>query len=192
MASSMRSGDLTARPSRCAYPNQRGFTYLAILLAVGLIGLGLTAGAEVWSMTGQRAREKELLFVGHQIRNAIRSYAQATPGPVPRYPITLEDLLQDNRYPGVKRHLRRLYRDPMTGNAQWGILPAPGGGVLGVYSLSGERPVKTSSFDDEDRTFEGATTYADWQFVYIPPSVPSGASGAAGPAGVSAPPATIK
>lgn len=151
---------------------ERGFTYLAVLLAVALIGLALSAGAAVWSQASQRERERELIFVGHQIRNAIRSYALATPGPVPRYPARLEDLLQDNRYPGVKRHLRRLYRDPLTGSTQWGILPAPGGGVLGVYSLSGERPVKKSGFDVEDRTFEGATSYADWQFVYIPPNLP--------------------
>jgi type II secretory pathway pseudopilin PulG len=167
-----------------ARAGQGGFTYLVMLLAVAVIGLGLTATAEVWSVSNQRVKERELLFVGREIRNAIKSYAQATPGPVPRFPAKLDDLLQDNRYPGVKRHLRKLYRDPMTGAAEWGLIQAPGGGVQGVYSLSDAKPIKTSAFDYEDRALEGATSYQGWRFVHEPASVP-----AAAPAPAAAAPA---
>jgi hypothetical protein len=132
-------------------------------------------------VASQREKEKELLFVGKEFRNAIASYAKATPGPVPRYPVKLEDMLNDNRYPGVKRHLRRIYRDPMTGKTEWGLIPAPGGGIQGVYSLSTDKPLKVSGFDYDDRMLVGAATYADWRFSYDP-------SPPAAPAAPAAPP----
>ena len=58
----MRNGSVDA---------QRGFTYLALLVAVALLGIGLAAGSELWSQTRQREREQELLYIGAQFRRAI-------------------------------------------------------------------------------------------------------------------------
>jgi type II secretory pathway pseudopilin PulG len=172
---------------------ETGFTYVALLLSVAIIGIGLAATGQVWSGVGQRDKERELLFVGHEIRNAIKAYAQATPGPVPRYPAKLEDLLQDNRYPGVKRYLRRVYVDPMTGKPEWGIVQAPGGGIQGVYSLSTAKPMKTGNFDYDDRSFEAAPTYAEWRFSYEPaPAQPAAAPSPAPAQGGSAPSGGLK
>jgi type II secretory pathway pseudopilin PulG len=65
---------------------QRGFTYLAGLLAVAVIGAGLAATSELWSQSRQREQEQELLFVGNQLRQAIALYDQRTPGAAQRYP----------------------------------------------------------------------------------------------------------
>ena len=46
------------------------------------------------------------------------------------------------------RHLRRLYRDPITGQDEWGLVEAPGGGVMGVYSRSEDEPIKSGNFSD--------------------------------------------
>lgn len=151
---------------------QRGFTYLAVLLAVAVIGIGLAATGKIWSQARQREQEQELLFVGNQFRQAIALYYQRTPGAAPRYPAELEDLLQDKRYPGTQRYLRKLYADPMTGKPEWGLVTAPGGGIMGVYSLSGMTPIKTSGFWERDRTFEGANHYSDWKFFYEAPRPP--------------------
>ena len=61
----------------------------------------------------QREREQELLFVGSQFRNAFMSYYGATPAGR-ALPAFLEDLVEDNRFPVPRRHLRRVYADPMT------------------------------------------------------------------------------
>ena len=67
-------------------PSQGGFTYLALLIAVALIGIGLVAASEVWSQSRQREKEQELLFIGEQFRQAIGMYYERTPGAVRRYP----------------------------------------------------------------------------------------------------------
>lgn len=149
---------------------QNGFTYLAALLAVALMGIGLAAIGVVWHTAQQREKERELLFVGHQFRKAIGAYYQKTPGVGKRYPRTMEALLQDDRALVPLRHLRQVYADPLTGKMDWGVVPAPDGGIMGVYSLSEEAPVKTGNFHDANKDFEGKHKYADWKFIYMPPS----------------------
>lgn len=146
---------------------ERGFTYLAMLLAVAVVGIGLSAAGQTWSTAAQGEREVELLFAGDQFRRAIRSYVLASPG-AQRYPRRLEDLLADDRFPSARRHLRRIYRDPMTGRRDWVLVEAPGGGIMGVHSRSDSTPFKTAGFREEDRALEGAARYSDWKFVYEP------------------------
>lgn len=148
---------------------QSGFTYLGVLFLVALMGLGMASFGTVASMQRKREKESELLFVGHQFRRAIELYYEGSPGGAKRYPPNLEALLQDPRTPGIRRHLRRIWRDPVSGKPQWGLVEAPGGGVMGVFSLSGEQPVKRASFDEADVDFEGKAAYSDWKFVYTPP-----------------------
>ncbi|MCI3953246.1 MAG: hypothetical protein K0R53_2745 [Burkholderiales bacterium] len=147
---------------------QLGYTYLALLIAVAVIGVGLVAASEVWSQTRQREKEQELLFIGEQFRQAIGAYYERTPGAVKRYPEKLQDLLEDKRYLAKQRYLRKLFVDPITGKADWGVVPAPGGGIMGVYSKSEDRPLKTANFSDENKNFDGARRYAQWRFVYQP------------------------
>jgi type II secretory pathway pseudopilin PulG len=156
----MRSG----RAGRLA----RGFTYVAMLVFVAIIGIGLAGTAEVWSLAQQREKEAELLFVGNQYREAIGRYYDATPGGGRRYPEKLEYLLEDNRYPMPRRHLRKLYADPLTGKAEWGLMEAPDGGIMGVYSLSTGTPLKQAEFGNTDRTFHQGTTYGEWRFFHEP------------------------
>lgn len=152
----------------------RGLAYLWLLFAVAALGLGLTAAAQVWTTMAQREREAELLFVGDQFRRAIGAYYEATPG-ASRYPRKLEDLLSDARYPAVRRHLRRIYRDPMSGTLDWGIVSAPDGGIAGVFSKSGQRSLKKHGFKQEYAVFEGAALHSDWKFIYV-----AGSPGAGG------------
>ena len=166
--------------------DQRGFTYLTILFAVAFIGIGLAVTGEVWHTAALRDKESQLLYTGNQYRRAIERYYLSGPR---QYPRTLEDLLKDPRKPNVQRYLRRLYFDPVTGSSEWGIVKAPDGGVMGVYSLSDVTPMKTAGFDLRNSAFEGAGKYSDWKFVYDPskqqaivPGAPApGAPGAANP-----------
>jgi len=153
---------------------QSGFTYLFVLMLIVLIGMGLAAAGTLWRTDAQRTREVELLFIGNQYRQAIQSYYELDKN-APRLPKSIDDLLEDKRQPDVVRHLRRAWRDPITGGA-FQLIAAPDGvGFSGVASRSTATPLKMAGFDPRDAAFAKAATYAEWQFVFTPsaPSAPS-------------------
>lgn len=158
---------------------QRGFTYLLVLFLVAFISAGLAVAGEVWATTKQREREAELLFVGDAIRLAIGGYYNAGSGAQKQFPAQLEDLLHDPRYPDTRRYLRQLYPDPFSGKADWALIKAPQGGIMGIASASEDAPLKRSGFLGVDRVFEEQATrlqdklrYRDWEFVYDPAHPP--------------------
>lgn len=145
---------------------------LALLLGLALGGIALMAAVDVWSLARQRIREQELLFVGDQYRRAIQRYYFGAPRGTGRVlPTSLEDLLEDNRYPVPVRHLRRLYPDPITGSAEWGVLRV-GQRVAGVYSLSEKQPVKRTGFAPGYEQFGDKAAYRDWVFGVSPSGEP--------------------
>ena len=147
---------------------QRGFTYIGVLLFLAVFGALSVGVVSAGANAGQRAAEEELLWVGTQYRNAIRSYYEAGVGGR-RFALTLPELLRDPRIPGVRRHLRRIYPDPLTGSEDWGIVQAPGGGIMGVYSKSTARPIKADVFPVEYAGFVNKEKFSDWAFAYVPP-----------------------
>ncbi|AOX99679.1 hypothetical protein [Jeongeupia sp. USM3] len=146
-----------------------GFAYLWVLLLVALMSLGLTVGIEIAATAVQRDKEKSLLGIGRQFREALRRYyetpRQGGADAGKEYPASLEDLLKDNRFPGTKRHLRQIFVDPITGKAEWGVLRVSGR-IVGVYSLSKKIPIKQDHFEPDDMGFRGKQQYRDWQFTY--------------------------
>jgi type II secretory pathway pseudopilin PulG len=152
----------------------RGIMLLALLIGLALGGIALMAAVDVWTLQRQREREQQLLYVGDQYRQAIRRYYYAAPVGTPRtLPVSLELLLEDDRYPIPVRHLRRLYPDPITGQAEWGLLRA-GDRIAGVFSLSEAMPVKQAGFSVDDESFTGRSRYKEWGFSF------TGAPGASG------------
>lgn len=149
--------------------SQSGFTYLYVLMLIALIGVGLSAAGTVWRTDAQRAREAELLFVGNQYRQAIRSYYELDPAQ-PRLPQSIGDLLEDDRRPDIVRHLRRAYRDPLT-HSEFQLIRSPDiQGIVGVYSPATGRPFMTAGFLPGDEAFTDSISYADWRFVFTPPA----------------------
>ena len=143
-----------------------GFAYLWVLLLVAFMGVGLTVGVEIYTTAVRRDKERELLAIGRQFRGAIGGYYETQlVGGRREYPAELSALLRDNRSPDVKRHLRKVFVDPMTGNAEWGLLRV-GGRIAGVHSLSDQTPIKQDNFEAEDAAFRGTAKYSDWVFTY--------------------------
>ena len=159
----MRNGDCPRDNLRA---RQGGYTLLGLLVLILIIGFFLGEAGAMWSDARQRDREAELLKVGDRIRIAIGRYYNNTPGPVKQFPRTLEALLRDDRFPVPQRYLRTLYIDPVTRREGWGILEAPSGGIMGVYSLSGDKPFKTRQFRPIYKEFEDRKMYGDWIFAY--------------------------
>ena len=158
-----------AAPMPTGKSAQAGFTYLFVLMLIALIGMGLAAAGSLWHTDVQREREAELLFIGAQYRQAIRSYYERDDVAPPRLPQSVNELLEDNRTAKVVRHLRRAYRDPLTGEELALIQEPDTRGIIGVYSQANGHPFKTAGFLPEDETFAGASSYAAWRFVFTPP-----------------------
>jgi type II secretory pathway pseudopilin PulG len=144
---------------------KNGFTYLTVLFAVAFMGLGLAMTGEVWQTSLARDKEAQLLYAGNQYRRAIERYYLSGPR---QYPRSLEDLLKDPRKPGTERYLRKLYFDPLTGKSEWSIVKAPDGGVMGVFSSSEDKPIRSAGFSLANSGFANAAKYSDWKFLYDP------------------------
>ena len=140
----------------------------SILLTV--IAIASTATLTLGVLVQRRAAEQALLDVGQEFQQALASYIGATPAGRMPYPNTLEDLLTDPRTPTLRRHLRKIYADPITGKAEWTLIAAPGGqGFMSVHSRSTARPIKRANFASGLVGFDDKKTFAEWEFVYTQP-----------------------
>lgn len=144
---------------------QTGFTYVGLLILLAILAITSATSVQVGVLIQRRSAEQELLAIGHEMRAALISYANATPVGQERKPPSLQSLLKDPRFPNTKRHLRQIYVDPITGTSDWGVLYADNGkGIIGIYSLSSSTPIKLSQFETEFENFEGKTSYKHWIF----------------------------
>jgi hypothetical protein len=88
-------------------------------------------------------------------------------------PTRMDELLQDPRFPQARRHLRKLYADPLAPASEWGLL-RQGEAIVGVYSKAPGTPFRKAGFSEAQAGFENAERYADWRFVVrLPTSHPS-------------------
>lgn len=150
--------------------NMRGVTYLALMLAIVLMGLSLTVVARQWKTVVQREHEAELLARGIEIQSALAFYSAAmkkgrvVPGEI--YPQSLEELTKP-----PKPFLRKAYSDPITAG-DWEYVRDPTGRIKGVKSKSKEAPFKQHGFPPAIRHFEGLTSYNTWVFQHPSASTP--------------------
>jgi type II secretory pathway pseudopilin PulG len=174
----------TIRDQRSGIRNSSGFTYVALLAAIVIIGISMGATGKYWSFVMHREKEEELLFRGEQYRLAIERYYVANCGKTNMpcqasvLPQSIDDLLSDGRFPQAKRHLRRKYEDPMT-RKDFEIIRdmTKGNRISGVVSESDKEPLKKSDFPEQYQEFENKKSYKEWKFVYTVKQV-SGPAGA--------------
>ena len=143
-----------------------GFTYLSLIILVAIIGLVSASALKLGSVLQRSRAEQELLDIGVAFSDALQSYANATPAGFPPQPPSLKELLKDPRFPTVRRHLRKVFVDPMTGKAEWGITYLGDKvGVLAVYSLSDAKPVKIGNFPQRFQGLAGKQKISQWRFA---------------------------
>lgn len=148
------------------YSRQAGFTYMGVLMLIAIAGIGMAGVGLVWHQNAQRENEKELLFVGEEYRKAIGSYYESSLAAAKQFPSSLDDLLLDKRFPNTKRHIRKLYADPIARNTQWGLIKQQEQ-ITGIYSVSKLAPIKKFGFADQYEIFSTAVEYNEWKFNYI-------------------------
>jgi type II secretory pathway pseudopilin PulG len=157
--------------TRLPVGKSQGFTLLAVLAAMFFLALGTQKVMTVVSQQAQRDREAELLHIGAAFARAIGDYYESSPGSVKRWPSSLNDLTDDVRFVGLRRHIRQVYYDPITRNQDWGVVTTSDGGIRGVYSRSEAAPIRSGGVELLGLSLAAAGRYSDWQFVYHPPLV---------------------
>ncbi len=147
---------------------QTGFTLLVLLFLLAGFGVAMAALGTLWHTHVQREKEAELLFVGDQYRLALESFRASRKAGEPIAPKTLTALLADYRDSRLTRHLRKLYRDPVTGSDEWGLVRDAQGGITAIYSQSDKTPFKTANFPNRYEAFVAAKNYSAWRFQADP------------------------
>ena len=99
---------------------ETGYTLVAMVVIFTVLTIALAAAIPSWLSILKRHKEEELLFRGLQYAEAIRVF-QLRFG---RLPVRLEELIKVN-----PRCIRRLWKDPMTENGEWGLIFAQAGGA---------------------------------------------------------------
>lgn len=134
-----------------------GFAYLLLLLAVALIGLAAAAAVSLGASMARRDAERELLAIGAEFEQALRSYGGGGPA-------SLQDLLRDPRAPATRRHLRQIYADPLTGRSDWGLVTDAQSRIIGIHSLAEGMPIQRDNFPANWAVFADAQGYRQWVF----------------------------
>jgi type II secretory pathway pseudopilin PulG len=164
---------------------ERGFAMAALLVALAIMSVVMSALLPVWRTLSIREKEEELIWRGRQYDRAIQLYRKKTSAPGPP---SIDVLVKD-------RFLRRKYSDPITrGDFELvGVNPAAANapGVqqpkIGFGQLIGG--VRSKSNARSFRELDGKKTYAEWQFTYVPwrPGGQPALPGTEGPGGIRAP-----
>ena len=168
-----------------------GFTYIAVLVMVIVMGILAERGAVVWKTVMQREKETELLSRGTQVRDAMRRWYQekTVPGkekteradpkapPVPNLPDLKALTINPSTPGGTPRYLRpSALIDPMNpdDDGEWVVIRDASQKIIGVHSKSEKVPLKQGNFpfDLHPADFEKKSKYSDWHFIYnrVPPA----------------------
>lgn len=164
----MRIGNtkIADAPSR----GSAGFALPILLVGLVIGGIAATTADVSLSYRLAREREDELHFRGRAYVEAIRSFYMAEEQPLRRrLPTSLEELEKDPRFT-LKRHIRRLYDDPLvrkpvrfrvvTGSVS-ASLPQ---GIIGVASTSDTTLLRRSGFASNAGPTLGLKTARDFVF----------------------------
>ncbi len=122
-----RSETLSVTILRSQRRSERGYTLVALLALMSVVALFAMAVAPRVSQQAQREREKEAIFRGEQVADAIRQYyIFRPPGRPPgdqSLPSSMEDLLKGIPVVGGAKNRQILRpsaaRDPLTLEGEW-------------------------------------------------------------------------
>lgn len=94
---------------------QSGYILLLLLLTVAILAIMMTAAATRMAHQVKRDRETEMIHRGEQYARAVKKFVRKNGG----YPASIEQLEKTNNI----RYLRKRYKDPMTPDGKWKLMP---------------------------------------------------------------------
>jgi type II secretory pathway pseudopilin PulG len=99
--------------------NELGYAMVALLVAMSVMAIMMSAAMPAWQTAARREKEAELIFRGQQYARAVAFFQRKYGG---AYPPTVDVLIQE-------RFLRKKYKDPITNGdfefvAPGAVLPA--------------------------------------------------------------------
>lgn len=105
--------------------DERGYALVSLILVMSLLALFALGAAANFRQQGQREREKEAIFRGEQVADAIRSYYRYRGAQgVNSLPNSIDDLLQ-----GIPRGTKKLQilrseaaHDPLSKSGEWKLV----------------------------------------------------------------------
>jgi type II secretory pathway pseudopilin PulG len=112
-------------PRTAGRTSEGGYTLVALLMLMSLLAIWAVAAAENVRQQGQREREKEAIYRGEQVADAIRSYYRyrGSQG-VNALPTSIDQLLE-----GIPRGTKKLQilrteaaRDPLSKSGEWKLI----------------------------------------------------------------------
>ena len=123
----VRSGRDRIANTSSSCNSEGGYTLVALLLLMSLLALFAVAASENVRQQMQREREKEAMFRGEQVADAIRSYYTLRPGGgrgINSLPTSMDQLLE-----GIPRGTKKLQilraeaaHDPLSKSGEWRLI----------------------------------------------------------------------
>ena len=162
---------------------ERGYAMAALLVTLAVMAILMSVAMPVWRQEARREKEADLVWRGEQYARAIALFRNKNQG---NFPPSIDVLV-------TGRYLRKKYKDPMTKDGEFQIMPvgaattpgspAPGSPAPGPQQpqqgVSGIMGVRSKSEENSLRSYRGQTRYDQWAFRFD--VVPIGRGGAANP-----------
>jgi type II secretory pathway pseudopilin PulG len=107
--------------------DEGGYALVAMLVVMSLLALFAMAATSNVKQQAQREREKEAIFRGEQVADAIRRYYASRGGSgVNSLPTNMEQLLEGIQIPGRTKKLQVLRasaaKDPLSSSGEWKLI----------------------------------------------------------------------
>ena len=117
----------TDKATKCCADRERGYALVSLLALMSLLALVALAVAPRVQQNTQREWEKEALFRGDQVGNAIRAYYRSRGAQgVNALPTSMDQLLEGVQIPGRTKRLQILRpsaaRDPLSPDGEWRLI----------------------------------------------------------------------
>lgn len=102
---------------------EAGYNLVILMMALMVLNIMIAVALPKWSHIIRREREEELISRGWQYAEAIRIFQNR----FQRLPVRLDELMEVE-----PRSIRKLWKDPMTEDGKWALIPPGTGGPAGV------------------------------------------------------------
>ena len=125
----MQNAPLNSTPGIRVKPSREegGYALVALLVVMSLMALFAMAATSNVKQQAQREREKEAIFRGEQVADAIRSYyGSKGKGGANSLPTDMDQLLEGIQIPGRTKKLQILRvsaaKDPLSSSGEWRLI----------------------------------------------------------------------